>query len=54
MSRPERETNRLKVTTEDLCEILDCLRQLRESGFETKYILLTMHAETEYAVAAME
>lgn len=43
MSRPEREANRLKVTTEDLCEILDCLRQLHEQ-------LLGVLAEKEQAL----
>ena len=43
MNRPERETKRLRVTTEDLCEILDCLRQLHEQ-------LLGILAEKEQAL----
>ena len=44
MSRPEREARRLRVSTEDLCEILDCLRQLHEQ-------LLGILAEKEQAMA---
>lgn len=33
---------------------IDCVRRLRESGDETPFVLLTMHAEVEYAVAAMQ
>jgi DNA-binding NarL/FixJ family response regulator len=33
---------------------IDCLRRLRQSGDETPVVLLTMHAETEFAVAALQ
>ncbi len=33
---------------------IDCIFRLRELGFETKVLLLTMHSDVEYASAALE